>query len=171
MNSELTAGTAGQASVASNSGSAWVRDWGGVATLALGGYVTAFWLWQVFQWGGPERKVLIGDLAYLPGALLSAVLAWRAGTHHDLDAGTRRAWRWIAIAHLVFWTGDALWAYFELVLGIEPFPSLADAGYLLFYPFMLLGLLSFPLTRWSRAERIRFLLDAATVLTGGWMVV
>lgn len=67
--------------------------------------------------------------------------------------------------------GDVLFAYYELVLKTSPFPSAADAGYLLFYPLVLAGLSAFPAAPQSGQERVTFWLDTTTVLLGGWMVV
>jgi hypothetical protein len=148
-----------------------LRGRGTLAVGALGLYAVGFWLWQVFQWGGPARKVLIADLVTLPGALVVALFAWRAGTHGRLDPRARRGWTLIGLAFAAYWAADLLWAYYELVLGVEPFPSWADVGYLLFYPVLMAGLLSFPVSRRGPGERVKFWLDAATVVLAGWMVV
>jgi hypothetical protein len=52
----------------------------------------------------------------------------------------RAAWWLIAAAQGLFVAGDALFSINELVLGIEPFPSLADALYLPGYPALVAGL-------------------------------
>lgn len=149
----------------------WLHDWGTIPALAFGLYAIAFWLWQIFQWGGQAPKAVVGDLAALPGALAAALFAWRAGSHSALDPRARRGWRLIGLAYIVYWAGDALYAYYELLLGVRPFPSWADVGYLLFYPVLLLGLLSFPVSRRGRGERVKFWLDAGTVLLAGWMII
>ena len=53
------------------------------------------------------------------------------------------------MAFLAWFAGDALWLYYENILGSAPFPSWADAGYLAFYPLLFLGLLTFPSSRRS----------------------
>lgn len=148
----------------------WIYDWGTISALAFILYAVAFWLWQVFQWGGPARKAVI-DLAALPGAVGAALFAWRASSHSALDPWARRGWRLIGLAYVFYWTGDVLRAQFDQVLTVKPFPSWADVGSLLFYPVLLLGLLCFPVSRRGRGERVKFWLDAGTVLLAGWMVV
>jgi diguanylate cyclase (GGDEF)-like protein len=60
--------------------------------------------------------------------------------------------------------GQALWTWYEQVAGREvPFPSLADAGFLVFPPAMALALWTFP-ARGGWRQRRR-LLDALTVTT------
>jgi hypothetical protein len=54
---------------------------------------------------------------------------------------------------------------YELV-GRKPYPSVADALYVAFYPLMLCGLLVFPVAR-RAGERVRLGLDLAVVVIGG----
>jgi hypothetical protein len=57
------------------------------------------------------------------------------------------------------------------VLQVEPFPSLADVFYLLFYPLALWGLISLPSTTHDRRERLTLSLDLVSVLTVATMFV
>lgn len=149
----------------------WGRDPGGILTAVLAVYAGLFLLWLVAPIGGASTRTLIGDLAFIPSGFAVAVLAWRTSLHRGLNDGTRRAWRLLAAAVTVWWIGDVIWVVYEVVLGEPPFPSPADAAYLLFYPLMMGGLLSFPHAPQSRIERTKFVMDAGTVLLGGWMVV
>jgi len=148
----------------------WRRDRGGIVTLALGVYTLIFLLWMVAGWGGETRRTAISDLAFLPSGLAAALMALRA-SRHVLSIRSRRAWVLLTAAFLSWWVGDVVWTYYELVLGEAPFPSIADAGYLLFYLLVLAGLITFPIAPQSRIERSKFWLDAITVLLGGWMVI
>jgi PAS domain S-box-containing protein len=150
---------------------AWLHDWGTSLTLGCGLYVLLYVLWSFFQWGGAQYKPLIADLGAQPINLAAAVLAWRTATHPLLDHQTRRAWRLLALAYLLYWLGDALWFVYEIILDTHPFPSWADVGYLSFYPLLLWGLLAFPIAPHTRAERLKFWLDTGTVLLAGGMAV
>ncbi len=149
----------------------WSRDWGGLLTIALTAYVALFVLWLFVRWPAWEHVTLIDNLGYLPVGLASAALAWRAGSRQGLDARTRRAWRIAGLSFLGWWMGDLLWFYYESVLGSAPFPSLADAGYLSFYPLLFLGLLMFPSAQRSGQQMLKFWLDSLTVLLGGGLVI
>ncbi len=146
-------------------------DRGWILTLLLGVYAFAFLLWLVFKWGGETYGTLISDLAFLPMGLATAALAWRTGRHRALRLKTRRAWTMVGLAVLCWWLGDVVWSYYEVVLKRSPFPSPADAAYLLFYPILLLGLLAFPSAPRTRGEVAKFWLDTATVVLSGWMVI
>lgn len=148
----------------------WRRDTGGIVTLALGVYTATFLLWMVTGWGGETHRTAISDLAFLPSGLAAALMAWRASARAG-SIRNRRAWVLLTAAFASWWVGDVVWTYYELVLGEAPFPSIADAAYLLFYVLILTGLLSFPVAPKSRIERSKFWLDAITVLLGAWMVV
>jgi diguanylate cyclase (GGDEF)-like protein/PAS domain S-box-containing protein len=130
-----------------------------------------FLVWLVSGVGTPEERALVSDLVFLPVGLCAVALAVRTAASTDLDRVTRRAWGFVALAFGVYWLGDVLWAWYNVVLGEIPWPSLADAAYLAFFPILLVGLLSFPAASRGGLDRVRFLLDAAIVLIGGTMVV
>ena len=56
-----------------------------------------------------------------------------------------------------------MWFFLEVVKGISPFPSPADAFYLGFYVMVFVGLLKLPARREVGAERVALGLDLATV--------
>lgn len=149
----------------------WWRDPGWLLTIASGIFASVFVLWLFLGWGGPNYRTLIADVAFIPMGLAASAMAWRTSLHRGLPAKTRRAWQIVGGALLSFWFGDVVWSYYEVILGASPFPSLADAGYLLFYPIFFIGLLTFPSAPRTRSEIVKFWLDAATVLLSGWMVI
>ncbi len=150
---------------------AWPRDWGGLLALGLTAYVAVFAAWLFVRWPWGEHVVLIDNLAYLPMSAAAALLAWRAGLQRSLDSRTRRAWKVLAFAFIAYWLGDVLWLYYENILGTEPFPSWADAGYLSYYPLLFLGLLMFPAAPRSGERMLKFWLDSMTVLLGAGIVI
>jgi signal transduction histidine kinase len=103
----------------------------------------------------------------------SAVAAIAAGTRWHRP-GRRLAWWLVAAAQGLFVVGDALFSVNELVLGIEPFPSLADALYLPGYPVLAAGLALLALSR-SAGRDWAGLTDAAVIAIGfgllSWVLV
>jgi diguanylate cyclase (GGDEF)-like protein/PAS domain S-box-containing protein len=150
---------------------AWSRDWGGLLALGLTAYVVLFVVWLFVRWPFGEHIVLIDNLVFLPMSLAAGALAWRAASRRTLDARTRRAWLVVGIAFIAYWTGDVLWLYYENIQGSAPFPSWADAGYLAYYPLLLLGLLLFPTAPRGGGQVLKFWLDSMTVLLGAGMVI
>jgi diguanylate cyclase (GGDEF)-like protein len=122
--------------------------------------------------GTARAREVVGELALLPIGAAATVLALRVARRRDLDPRLRRAWGWIAAAFALNWAGDTLWVLYDLPSGGDvPFPSVADLGYLAFYPCLMAGLLSLPARRPTEGEREKVALDALTVLLGGAMVV
>jgi len=73
---------------------------------------------------------------------------------------------------LVGWfVGDLIWAYYELWQGqYSPFPSLADAGYLLFPVGACVAFLFFPIGHTGQSE-IRVVLDGLMVAGSLFLVL
>jgi serine phosphatase RsbU (regulator of sigma subunit) len=62
--------------------------------------------------------------------------------------------------------GQIIFTYYYLVLHeIPPFPSLADVGFLIEYPFLLLGILLLPARPIPVASRTRVVLDGLMIMT------
>jgi hypothetical protein len=84
-------------------------DPGSVLFAALLVYVLLYTAWSLGATWTEEQRGFVSDLAFLPVGLLVAALSWIAGRARGLDAATRRAWGFLALAFLFFWLGDALW--------------------------------------------------------------
>ena len=86
-----------------------------------------------------RTATLVNDVAWAVAALLAAISSFRAA--FVLSGRDRAAWLLFACACTAWAIGQIVWDVFELYLDIpSPFPSLADVGYLLFGPLMLVGL-------------------------------
>ncbi|WP_337061795.1 GGDEF domain-containing protein [Kineococcus sp. G2] len=73
---------------------------------------------------------------------------------------------WLVAAGVAAWAlGDLVYSYLELVVGVEPFPSVADALYLAAYPLLALGLWSFVRSRTGRGDR-EGVIDTAIITIG-----
>ncbi|MFZ2472932.1 MAG: ATP-binding protein [Methanothrix sp.] len=76
----------------------------------------------------------------------------------------RKAWITIAAAMLFNTLGDLSWSVVEVILHQNPFPSVADIGYLMFYPLFALGIFFLPEEPLSPRDKIKILLDSAIVI-------
>ena len=90
-----------------------------------------------------DYTIIVGNIVYLPVVILlvtvSAFTLLRLG--HDGMHGI--AWISLLIASSLWLTAEAAWIYHELVLQIDPFPSLADVFYSLGYPFLFVFMLAY----------------------------
>jgi diguanylate cyclase (GGDEF)-like protein len=128
-----------------------------------------FAVWLVSGWGGPGVVRLVSDIGLPMAELLAiacAVIAARAGDGRD-----RWAWSALAVGLVGYAVGDGIWAYYELWRGYEsaPFPSVGDAGYLLYPVGACLALLMFPTGNPGQSQA-RLALDGVTV-AGSFFVI
>jgi diguanylate cyclase (GGDEF)-like protein len=136
---------------------------------AMAGLLIVYGLWQLLRWPAADRT-LVGDMFFYPVGLAAAGTAFRASRRCSETPRLRSAWRLLAIGSLCYLAGDIAQTIYELG-GAKPYPSVADAFYVLFYPLILAGLLRFPAPRRARGERVRLGLDLAVVAIGGFALV
>ena len=140
-----------------------------VGLLVVAGYAVQR-LWEPL---GPTAELWTDNLLQLGAAVWASVacgLAARRG-----DAPHRRSLRLLALACGCWAVGQLAWSVQQLVLGVElPFPSIADVGYLLALPPLVLAVACYPTSRLDTAGRVRALLDGLTVavslLSISWVV-
>src|SRR5664279_4912579 len=137
--------------------------------VAMGSLLLLYGGWQVFYLT-PGHRALVGDMFFYPVGIAASYAAWRASRRCSASPRLRSSWRLLALASLSYLGGDVSQTFYE-VAGKKPYPSVGDVMYLLFYPLMLWGLLSFPRARRSAAESARLVLDLAVVAVGGSAVV
>ena len=130
--------------------------------IAWAGFSLFFAAWLFFHWGGTaltQRFDNIGEtLAAFIAAALCGTSAWR---HRER---TRIAWALIGASALSWGVGQAIWSYYELVVGRQvPFPSFADLGYLGAVPLAVAGVLFFPSAPARATSLLRTILDALLV--------
>jgi two-component system cell cycle response regulator len=135
----------------------------------MGALLLVYAGWQLFRWPAVDRR-LIGDAFFYPVGVAASGAALSASRRCSDQPRLRTAWRLLALASILYLAGDIAQTIYE-VQGPLPFPSVADALYLSFYPVMLWGLLSFPAGRRDRGARVRLILDLAVVAIAGAMVV
>jgi diguanylate cyclase len=116
--------------------------------------------WLVCGWGNDQTAAVASEfilIGFAVFAFVCAVLAARAAR------GRRRiAWICQAVGLAGWAVGEMLWTYFDLVLHTDPFPSIADAAYLL-YPVGACAALVLYCGGYSRPGRGRMVLDALIV--------
>ena len=135
----------------------------------MGALLLVYTGWQLSRWPAGHRE-LIGDAFFYPVGLAAIWAAVGASQRCADQPRLRSAWRLLGLASAFYLAGDAAQTVYELS-GPLPFPSVADASYLVFYPLMLWGLLRFPRGRRDVGARVRLGLDLAVVAIGGAAVV
>jgi len=148
----------------------WLRDWGGLLTIALAIVMVSFLSLLLFSGASADHKTLVTDLVQPLLSLGMTILAFRASRQQALDSRTRRAWTILAIAFFVYFAANLTWFYYEIFIGSDLAVTWADPIYLAYYPIALTGLLAFPVARSGRS-RLTLALDVGTVMVGASMVI
>lgn len=145
------------------------------ALIALAVAVSAtFFIWLLLVIGGAKVTTAVDDLGEMVAALVAAAACSPAARR---EAGyVRRGWLLLGLSSLSWGVGEAIWSYYEVFAGrAVPFPSLADAGFLLAVPLALGGLLCFFSAPVGLTSRLRAVVDALIVASGmlliSWLTV
>ncbi len=148
--------------------------------LLLSGLFAAYLL---IKPGTPQTVTMVDNLiqGLLEGVgLFLAILPWLSvGGHKRLSvrallpgaAGTTPAQRWVplllGLGILSYIIGQGIWTYNENIAHLPVlFPSLADAGCLGSYPFVLLAILLLPRRPLLAQARVGVLLDSLIIMVG-----
>src|ERR687894_2374543 len=135
--------------------------------------------WVLLKPGGDRVSAIVLNAAGFVGPLLvlplcfGGLLEWmrRRGASRTDDQpaamrGQRLAPVLLGMGILCYVLGQMGFTYYDLVLQQAPlFPSLADVGYLIEYPFFLLGILLLPARPIPVASRARIALDGLMIMT------
>jgi len=139
-----------------------------VAVLAM-----AFAADQWFEPGGETLTAWIDEAGLSIAAGAAAVMCMVAARR--LTGRARAAWLLMAGATGAWAIGEAVWTLFDLVLGLDPFPSVADIFYILGTALSVAAVLALPAAPVGRAARGQAVLDglllAASILLISWVVV
>ncbi len=141
-----------------------------LTTLLASGLCVAYLIAVFINWGEGADRSLYANLGMIPIGLAATLLALSASKTQP-DRRSQWAWRLLSAALACFWAGDALFFVYQNVLGSSPFPSLADTGYLAYYPLVLAGLLCFPSLPTSGLRRVVVYLGCFLVVLGGAVVI
>ena len=70
----------------------------------------------------------------------------------------------MASGMLCYTLAETTWAILEIGLHQQPFPSLADGFYLMFYPLFAIGIMFLPLDQVSFRERVKIIIDIIIIM-------
>jgi diguanylate cyclase (GGDEF)-like protein/PAS domain S-box-containing protein len=143
----------------------------GKVTLVTALYAMGYLVWERMGWGSPAVRDLLGNIAFMPLNMTVAVLCFLAARNSILDSGVRRALHLFGTGCVMVFVGNAISVYYLIGLKANPTVSWADLFYLSDSILMFAALLSVPITRRIRLERLKYGLDAAIVLIGGAVAI
>jgi len=89
---------------------------------------------------GEKSATLVGNLLYVPIAGTFVVIAVWVFSRFGLGGTYGKAWLFFVIFAILWFVANMIWAFYELVLETDPYPSIADAFWLAGYPFIFIFL-------------------------------
>src|SRR5918997_998356 len=136
-------------------------------------------VWVLLKPGGDRVSAIVLNAAGFVGPILVLPLCFggllelmrrRGASRTDDQPAAMRGRRWapvlLGMGILCYILGQMGFTYYDLVLQQAPlFPSLADVGYLIEYPFFLLGILLLPARPIPVASLARIALDGLMIMT------
>ena len=132
------------------------------ACLATAVLVGVFLSWTLFSLDGTTVTVWVDDMGEMATALTAAGACVVAALRHR--GRGRLAWGLMAASALSWGAGEAIWNWYELHLGRHgPFPSLADAGFLISVPLAAAAALIFPGVPRRKATQMASVLDGLII--------
>ncbi len=139
--------------------------------LLLAGLCAGYGVGAALGWGSPTLALIMGDFGLSAAALVAAGSCYvYARTHRGRF---QPAWLLFALSSAMAACGNAVWGWYEVVLGREvPSPSIADLFFLCFAPPAIVGLLVLAKRPVTRAGWVCLSLDAwligGSLLTLSW---
>ena len=129
-----------------------------VAAVLAGAFVT----WTALRLGGDDATVAVDDIGEAVAALIAAVSCGLAAAR--TSRRTRLAWALFAASAASWGIGEVVWSVYEVGMGVAvPFPSAADAGFLLAIPLAVAGVFAFTSAPSRLATRGEALLAGAII--------
>lgn len=139
-----------------------------VAAVVFAGFVV--WIVGGFSQGWVRKA--IDDIVLFAVAFVAASFSVQAA--RAARGRVRLAWVSLSVGLAGWALGAAIWAFYELKLHELPFPTIADAGYLLLPVGACLAMLLLP-SDYSGQARVRMLLDgvivAGSLFVISWIIV
>ena len=113
--------------------------------IALGAAVVVFGAVVMANLPTPRGAIILSNLAQCLAPAAAAVGCFLASRRAEVKNHSR-AWLFLGISATCWCIGQIIWTYYEVSQTAAPFPSAADAGYLLAIPFAFTGV-------WTLATR------------------
>ena len=127
-------------------------------------YVVVCAVWMLGGFGGERIRHYVGLLADSPACFIAAVVAV-AAARRLAPGAARSGWRCLAIALALYFVGTTIgvdsWLH-----GRDPFPGLADAFYLAFYPAIFAAVVFLIRAAAVRIRWVQLALDAMILVVG-----
>jgi len=129
---------------------------------ALGVIALAHLMWTVLGAPPESWRAYAGNLVFFPMYALSAWITYRASRRQH--GPMRAVWAWLSAGIAAWGAGQAAYTVLYITTNTNPFPSVADVGYLALIPAFAIGILHLPRPRLAPLQRASFAIDLVIVI-------
>jgi PAS domain S-box-containing protein len=113
-----------------------------IAATGAGVLSVAFVVWTTLRIGGDQATIDVDDIGEAVAAFIAAGTC--TVTAVRTQGRNRFAWAMFAASAASWGTGEVIWSVYQVGMGVAvPFPSAADAGFLLAIPLAITGVFAF----------------------------
>ena len=137
-----------------------------VVTFHLGGEIAH----RIGQFAPLSGAFIGGCLVLISGSLPERLIPTQAGQWNGWE---ETSWLFIGVGIIAWGIGDSFWRYYTSI-GLNPFPSLADIGYVTFTILVFIGLLLQP-SSYVKGRRLILMMDSViatgSILAIGWYLL
>lgn len=141
-----------------------IQGWRPFAMAATAAAVVSvlFTGWTAFHWISDQATIDVDDIGEAVAAFVAAASCGLAAARNT--GRTRVAWTFFAASTFSWTVGEVIWSVYEVGLGVAvPFPSAADAGFLLAVPLAIAGVFAFTSAPTRLATKGQTVLSGAIV--------
>lgn len=138
-----------------------IKGWRPFAIAAVSAALVSilFALWTAYRWLGDQATIDLDDIGEAVAAFIATGSCVVAAVR--TSGRTRIAWGLFGASAFAWGAGEVVWSVYQVGLGVAvPFPSAADAGFLLAVPLAVGGVLAFT------SAPTRLVTRGETVLSG-----
>jgi len=138
--------------------------------LIIGG-IGLFHIIFLLQPVDPQFRQSVSDIeAPIVSFGATVALFWAAYRTRQYSPIAANAWLLMGFAQLAYAMGDIIWGFLEIGFHISPYPSIADAFYLLYYPLFFIAILHFPARKYFALDWTKRTIDFVTILVGAMAI-
>jgi hypothetical protein len=114
-----------------------------IALAGCGFFMLSAFIVYVFRPGGDPVNVIFGNIVSVAAALIAVLaLIWLLLNMRDLElSDAHNKWLFFALGMLLYFLGETTWMIYEAILGLDPYPSIADVFWLMGYLPLFVGLI------------------------------
>lgn len=116
-------------------------------------------------------RIAFGDMSIVVASCFGvAGLIYALLNSGKQEKNIRLAFAFMALGMIFDFLAEITWTTFEVVLHEQPFPSFADAFYLMYYPLFALGVMFLPADRLSKREQNKIIIDIIIIMMAAILI-